>query len=66
MNFLRVFAGCKIQRSWKLTIVGSPIKAEAAAKMAGHTCAVITFKYYLINEEERKMEKLRKVNNEFA
>ena len=42
------------------------LDAEAAAKMAGHTSTVITLKHYLINEEERKMEKLRKVNNDFA
>lgn len=42
------------------------LDAETAAKMAGHTSTVITLKHYLINEEERKMEKLRKVNNEFA
>jgi len=39
---------------------------EAAAKMAGHTTTVITLKHYLVNEEERKMAKLRKVNNDFA
>ena len=42
------------------------LDAEAAAKMAGHTSTVITLKHYLINEEERKMEKLRKVDNDFA
>lgn len=42
------------------------LDAQAAAKMAGHTSTVITLKHYLINEEERKMEKLRRVNNEFA
>ncbi|HUZ60775.1 MAG TPA: tyrosine-type recombinase/integrase [Hanamia sp.] len=42
------------------------LDAEAAAKMAGHTSTVITLKHYLINEEERKMEKLRRVNNDFA
>ena len=42
------------------------LDAEAAAKMAGHTSTVITLKHYLVNEEERKMEKLRKVNNDFA
>lgn len=44
----------------------SILDAEAAAKMAGHTSPVITLKHYLVNEEERKMEKLRKVNNDFA
>ena len=39
---------------------------EAAAKMAGHTSTVITLKHYLVNKEEREMEKLRKVNNRFA
>lgn len=39
---------------------------EAAAKMAALTFTVITLKHYLINEEERKMEKLRKVGNGFA
>jgi len=42
------------------------LDAEAAAKMAGHTSTVIILKHYLINEEERKMEKLRKVDNDFA
>ncbi|MBS1668942.1 MAG: hypothetical protein JST58_16325 [Bacteroidetes bacterium] len=42
------------------------LDAEAAAKMAGHTSTVITLKHYLVNEEERKMEKLKKVNNDFA
>jgi hypothetical protein len=42
------------------------LDAEAAAKMAGHTSTVITLKHYLVNEEERKMEKLRKVDNDFA
>lgn len=42
------------------------LDAAAAAKMAGHTSTVITLKHYLVNEEERKMEKLRKVNNDFA
>ena len=46
--------------------VAGLLDAEAAAKMAGHTSTVITLKHYLVNEEERKMEKLRKVNNEFA
>ena len=32
----------------------------AAAKMAGHTTTVITLKHYLVNKEEREMEKLRK------
>ncbi|HUZ60275.1 MAG TPA: tyrosine-type recombinase/integrase [Hanamia sp.] len=42
------------------------LDAEAAAKMAGHTTTVITLKHYLVNEEERKMAKLRKGNNQFA
>ena len=42
------------------------LDAEAAAKMACHTSPVITLKHYLVNEEERKMEKLKKVGNEFA
>ena len=42
------------------------LDAEAAAKMAGHTSTVITLKHYLFNEEERKMKKLRKVDNSFA
>ena len=42
------------------------LDAEAAAKMAGHSSTVITLKHYLVNEEERQMEKLRKVGNEFA
>jgi len=42
------------------------LDAEAAAKMAGLTSTVITLKHYLVNEEERKMEKLRRVNNDFA
>ena len=46
--------------------VAGQLDAEAAAKMAGHTSTVITLKHYLINEEERKMEKLRRVNNDFA
>lgn len=44
----------------------SYIDAEAAAKMAGHTSTVITLKHYLVNEEQRKMDKLKKVNNSFA
>ena len=42
------------------------LDAKAAAKMAGHTSTVITLKHYLVNEEERKMEKLRRVDNSFA
>jgi hypothetical protein len=42
------------------------LDAEADAKMAGHTSTVITLKHYLINEEERKMEKLKRVDNDFA
>jgi len=42
------------------------LNAEAAAKMAGHTSTVITLKHHLINEEESKMEMLRKVNNDFG
>jgi hypothetical protein len=42
------------------------LDAAAASKMAGHTSTMITLKHYLVNEEERKMEKLRKVNNDFA
>lgn len=42
------------------------LDAEAAAKMAGHTSTVITLKHYLINEEQRELEKLKKVNNKFA
>jgi hypothetical protein len=42
------------------------LDAEAAAKMAGHSSTVITLKHYLINEEERKMEKLKRVDNDFA
>ena len=40
--------------------------AEAAAKMAGHTSTVITMKHYLVNEEQRELEKLKKVNNKVA
>ena len=40
--------------------------AEATAKIAGHTSTVITLKHYLINDEERKMEKVRRGNNDFA
>ena len=42
------------------------LDAEAASKMAGHTSTVVTLKHYLVNEEERKRERLRKVNNDFA
>ena len=42
------------------------LNAEAAAKMAGHTSTVITLKHYLVNEEQREMEKLKKVGNKFA
>jgi len=42
------------------------LNAEAASKMAGHTSTVITLKHYLVNEEERKRERLRKVSNDFA
>ena len=44
----------------------SILDAKAASKMAGHTSTVITLKHYLVNEEERQREKLKKVNNEFA
>lgn len=44
----------------------SQLNAEAAAKMAGHTSTVITMKHYLINEEQRELEKLKKLNNKFA
>lgn len=40
--------------------------AEAAAKMAGHTSTVITLKHYLVNEKQRELEKLKRVNNKFA
>ena len=39
---------------------------ECVGKIIVISSTVITLKHYLINEEERKMEKLRKVNNEFA
>ncbi len=42
------------------------LNAEAAAKMAGHTSTVITLKHYLVNEEQREMEKLKRVSNKFA
>ena len=42
------------------------LNAEAAAKMAGHTSTVITMKHYLVNEEQRELERLKKVNNKFA
>lgn len=42
------------------------LNAEAAAKMAGHTSTVITMKHYLVNEEQRELEKLKMVNNKFA
>lgn len=42
------------------------LDAQAAAKMAGHTSPVITLKHYLVNEEQRELEKLKKVNNRFA
>ncbi|MGN6804255.1 MAG: tyrosine-type recombinase/integrase [Ginsengibacter sp.] len=44
----------------------SLLNAEEAARMAGHSSPVITMKHYLINEEERKLERLKKVNNKFA
>ena len=44
----------------------SYLNAEAAAKMAGHTSTVITLKHYLVNEEQRELEKLKKVGNKFA
>ena len=44
----------------------SYLNAEAAAKMAGHTSTVITLKHYLVNEKQREMEKLKKVENKFA
>ena len=42
------------------------LNAESAAKMASHTSTVITLKHYLINEEQRELEKLKMVNNKFA
>ena len=42
------------------------LNAEAAAKMAGHTSTVITLKHYLVNEKQREMDKLKKVENKFA
>jgi hypothetical protein len=44
----------------------SILNIESAAQMAGHTSTVITMKHYAVNEESRKMEKLKRVNNEFA
>ena len=44
----------------------SYLNAEAAAKMAGHTSTVITLKHYLVNEKQREMDKLKKVENKFA
>ena len=41
------------------------LNAEAAAKIAGHTSTVITLKHYLVNEEQRKLKKFKKVNNKF-
>jgi len=46
--------------------VAGQLDEEATARMAGHTSTVITWKHYLINEKERKMEKLKRVNNDFA
>lgn len=42
------------------------LDAEAAARQAGHKSTVITLKHYLVNEEEREMERLREVSNKFA
>lgn len=42
------------------------LDAKAAAKQAGHKSTVITLKHYLINEEDREMERLREVANKFA
>lgn len=42
------------------------LNAEAAAIMVGHTSTVITMKHYLVNEEQRELEKLKMVNNKFA
>jgi integrase len=42
------------------------LNAAAAAKMAGHSSPVITLKHYLVNEEQRELEKLKKVSNKFA
>lgn len=42
------------------------LDVDAASKMAGHTSTVITMKHYLVNEKEREMDRLRKVNNSFS
>ena len=46
--------------------ISNVLNAEAAARMAGHTSTVITLKHYLVNEEQREMEKLKRVSNKFA
>lgn len=46
--------------------ISGALDIEAAAMMAGHTSPVITMKHYAVNEKEREMERLRKVNNKFS
>ena len=44
----------------------SILSIEAASQMAGQSSTIITIKHYAINEESRKMEKLKKIDNSFA
>ena len=46
--------------------ISGALDIEAAAMMAGHTSPVITMKHYAVNEKDREMERLRKVNNKFS
>ena len=66
LSFGEVFTIHQWVKHLNLGGVAGLLDPGTAAKMAGHTSTVITLKHYLINEEERIMENLRKVNNDFA
>jgi integrase len=42
------------------------LNADDASAMAGHTSTVVTMKHYLVNEKQRTLERLKKVNNSFS
>lgn len=42
------------------------LSAIEASKAAGHTSTIVTLNHYLVGEEERQHERIRKVNNSFS
>lgn len=46
--------------------VAEILSDQEAARLAGHKSTVITLKHYLVNAEDRKLRRLKDVNNKFA